>query len=186
MYAILRTGNKQYKVKAGDVIRVEKLPKDLGTEFDLTDVLFVGGEQNFLGEPVLEKARVTVVVTNQSRDAKVIVFKKRRRQGYRRLRGHRQSYTELFVKAIVSPDGKRAQADQEPKIFSPERREARLEERQVKSKQDRVARKSGKSEDAPEAKVAKKKTAKKVAKKAGKKKVARKATKSTAKKAAKK
>ena len=87
MYAIIRTGGKQYKVEAGDIVRVEKLQKELGSEFDLTDVLMVGGEKTFVGSPTVDSAKVTVVVTSQSKAPKVIVFKKKRRQGYRRLKG---------------------------------------------------------------------------------------------------
>ena len=74
MYAIIRTGGKQYKVQAGDLVKVEKLDRDLGTEFEMSDVLAVGGEKVFLGEPVLEGAKVTVVVTQQAKAPKVIVF----------------------------------------------------------------------------------------------------------------
>ena len=94
MYAIIRTGGKQYRVKAGDVIRVEKFDGDLGSELDLTDVMFVGGDKNFIGTPVVKDAKVTVVVTNQARGPKLIVFKKKRRQGYRRTNGHRTHRTE--------------------------------------------------------------------------------------------
>ncbi|MCB0351582.1 MAG: 50S ribosomal protein L21, partial [Bdellovibrionales bacterium] len=90
MYAIIRTGGKQYTVRAGDTVRVEKLPRELGSEFLMDEVLFVGGEQVHVGEPTLKDAKVTVVVTQQAKAPKVIVFKKKRRQGYRRLQGHRQ------------------------------------------------------------------------------------------------
>ena len=67
MYAIIRTGGKQYKVQPGDTLRVEKLEKELGSEFEMTDVLAVsGGEKTFVGEPQVSNAKVTVVVTNQS------------------------------------------------------------------------------------------------------------------------
>jgi large subunit ribosomal protein L21 len=117
MYAIIRTGGKQYRVKVGDVIRVEKFDGDLGSEMDLTDVVFVGGEKNFIGTPVVANAKVTVVVTNQARGPKVVVFKKKRRQGYRRTNGHRQPFTEIFVKAISNPDGQTSLAYSEPNFF---------------------------------------------------------------------
>ena len=98
MYAIIKAGGKQYTVKPGDVLRVEKLEAELGAELDLKEVLMVGGDKTYIGENA-GKAVVTVVVTNQQRHPKVIVFKKRRRQGYRRMGGHRQPYTELFVKS---------------------------------------------------------------------------------------
>ena len=107
MYAVIRTGGKQYKVKAGDVVRVEKLEKNLGDEFDMNEVLIVSGETTQFGSPLVKDAKVTVVVTQQSKNPKIIIFKRRRRQGYRRLTGHRQPYTELFVKSIVGPTGEK-------------------------------------------------------------------------------
>src|SRR5690242_8218270 len=100
MYAIIRAGGKQYKVQAGDVLRIEKVDADLGAELDLTEVLAIGGDQMLVGEPVVKNAKVTVVVTNHRQAPRIIIFKKRRRQGYRRLTGHRQPYTEIFVKSI--------------------------------------------------------------------------------------
>lgn len=106
MFAILRSGGKQYKVKAGDVLRVEKLEKEIGDEFVITDVLFIGSDgKNYVGSPILDKASVSVVVKDQARAPKIIVLKKKRRQGYRKLQGHRQSFTQLVVKSIHSPDG---------------------------------------------------------------------------------
>jgi len=184
MYAIIKAGGKQYKVKAGDVVRVEKLEKDLGSEFDLDEVLFVGGDKSYVGEPTVSKAKVTVVVTNQAKAPKILVFKKKRRQGYRRMQGHRQLYTELFVKSITDPDGQKDEAKGKPSVFDPAKKEARL----AKAKE---AKKEAKQAGAkkPAKKVAKKKTAakKKAApkKKAAKKKtVAKKKTKVTKKKSA--
>jgi large subunit ribosomal protein L21 len=185
MYAIIRTGGKQYRVKAGDVIRVEKFDGDLGSEMDLTDVVFVGGDKNFIGTPVVANAKVTVVVTNQARGPKVVVFKKKRRQGYRRTNGHRQPFTEIFVKAISNPDGQTSKADTEPRIFNAEKKAQRL----MKTQQVREAAKQpGAKKKAPvkkaaaskkkvtKKKVTKKKTSsKKPAKKASKKKTSKKA-----------
>ncbi|MCB9027292.1 MAG: 50S ribosomal protein L21 [Bdellovibrionaceae bacterium] len=182
MYAILKTGGKQYKVQAGDVIRVEKLMKDIGVEFDFTDILCVGGEETFLGAPILENAKVTVVVTNQTKAPKVIVFKKKRRQGYRRLKGHRQLYTELFVKAITAPNGQTVKADGEPHVFDPAKKELRLKRlAEEKAAAPKVAKKVAKKA-APKKKTAKKTAAKK--KTATKKKTAKKTA--TKKKTAKK
>ncbi len=180
MYAIIRTGGKQYRVQPGDVIRVEKLEQKLGSEFELTDILMVGGETPVLGQPVVKNAAVTVVVTKQTKDRKVIIFKKKRRQGYRRFKTHRQPFTELFVKAI-SMDGKTAKTDLSAKVVDVDQaRAARIAERSVK-----VAKTPG-GNLAKEAKAAKKakpapKSAKKPAAKASKAKKA-----SGAKKTAKK
>jgi large subunit ribosomal protein L21 len=84
MFAIIRTGGKQYKVQAGDLIRVEKLENALGSEFEVVDVLMIGGDAStVIGQPTVKNAKVGVVVTQQSRERKVLVFKKKRRQGYR-------------------------------------------------------------------------------------------------------
>ncbi len=132
MYAVIRTGGKQYRVQAGDSIRVEKLDRELGAEFDLTDILMVGGDTTVIGQPVVKNAAVTVVVTKQTRDSKVLVFKKKRRQGYRRLKGHRQYFTELFIKAI-SLDGKETKSDSDAKVIDVERvRKAKIAARSVK------------------------------------------------------
>ena len=160
MYAIIRAGGKQYTVRAGDTVRVEKLTQDLGSEFDVKEVLLVNGEQLHVGEPTLSGAKVTVVVTRQDRGPKIIVFKKKRRQGYRRTNGHRQNFTELFVKAITSPSGEVSKAEANPVVIDP----AKTAERK--------AMHEAKLADMPKAerkeKVAKKKAApKKAAKKAG-------------------
>lgn len=192
MYAIIRTGGKQYKVKAGDTLKVEKLAKELGAEFDIEDILFVGGEKSFVGEPTVKDAKVTVIVTQQAKAPKVIIFKKKRRQGYRRLKGHRQLYTELFIKAITSPEGNVSEADKSANVIDPEKQKAKKDVAKKVAKEKRVA--EGKASAPVKKKAAKKKTAKKkVAKKAAKKKTAKKAAKKktatkkkTAKKAAKK
>ncbi len=115
MYAIIQTGGKQYRVRPGDVIRVEKLDHKLGSEFELSDVLLIGGEKQTIGTPTVKNAKVTLVVTKQTKDRKVIIFKKKRRQGYRRFKTHRQPYTELFVKSIVM-DGQSAKAEGQPNV----------------------------------------------------------------------
>ena len=113
MYAIICSGGKQYKVKVGDVVRVEKLDKDLDSEFDVTEVLFVGGKEALMGQPHVDGAKVRVCVTGHSRATKIHVFKKNRRQGYRRTQGHRQDYTELLIKEISSPNGEVSRMDSE-------------------------------------------------------------------------
>ena len=111
MYAVIRTGGKQYKVKAGDLIQVELLEKSAGDEFEMDEVLMVGGKTTHVGEPTVSNAKVSVVVTKQDKHKKIVVFKKKRRQGYRKMQGHRQPFTELFVKSITSPDGETDQAE---------------------------------------------------------------------------
>ncbi len=134
MYAVIRTGGKQYKVKAGDVLRVEKLEKNLGDEFDLSDVLFVSGQSSHFGNPLVKDAKVTAVVTNQSKHPKIIIFKRRRRQGYRRLTGHRQPFTELFIKAIVARNGEKVVTDKSALVRDPARKAARVAKAQEDAK----------------------------------------------------
>ena len=101
MYAILRTGGKQYQVEAGDSLRVEKLPGEVGDTIELDDVLMVAdGDTVTIGQPVVEGARVKAKIAEHGRAKKVIVFKKRRRQGYRVKRGHRQQFTTLVIEEI--------------------------------------------------------------------------------------
>lgn len=181
MYAIIKAGGKQYTVKPGDVLRVEKMDAELGAELEMKDVLLVGGDKTFVGDNV-SKALVTVVVTNQNRGPKLIIFKKKRRQGYRRTGGHRQPYTELFVKSITSPEGQTEKADAKPVVFDPEKKA----ERMAKSEEVRLAWKEKNRQSGEEAPAKKAAPAKKVAKKAAGKKAGGAKKKSAKKTAAKK
>lgn len=192
MYAIIKAGGKQYTVKPGDVLRVEKLEAELGAELNLKEVLMVGGDKTFVGGDI-GKAVVTVVVTNQERGPKLVIFKKKRRQGYRRTGGHRQPYTELFVKSITSPEGQVAKADGKANVFDPEKKAAKLaktaEVREQWFEKNRKAAASGEvvTKKAPAKKAAAKKASGKKASGAKKKATGKKPTaKKTAKKASKK
>jgi large subunit ribosomal protein L21 len=101
MYAVVRTGGKQYKVAEGDFFKVEKLSGDVGGEVVFDEVLLVsqGGEVR-VGRPLLAGACVKGTIVEQGRDKKIIVFKMKRRKGYRRKQGHRQDYTGVRVDAI--------------------------------------------------------------------------------------
>ena len=102
VYAILQSGSKQYRVKPGDVIDVEKLPAEEGSSVELGDVLAVSrdGEVSF-GSPLLADASVLADVKDQGKDRKIIVFKYKRKVRYRRKKGHRQPYTRLAIRAIL-------------------------------------------------------------------------------------
>ena len=101
MYAIVRTGGKQYQVANGDQVRVEKLEGNVGDSVDLNDVLMVvDGEEVKIGQPVLDNAKVTAIIAEQGKRKKIIVFKKKRRKGYRLKKGHRQSFTALKIEQI--------------------------------------------------------------------------------------
>ena len=187
MYAIIKTGGKQYRVKAGDTVKVEKLNFNLGEEIEVQDVLLVGSDsKTFVGEPNVDKAVVKAVVIQQAKLPKVVVFKRKRRQGYRRMQGHRQLFTELFVTSITSPEGETSSTEEKAQVIDPAKKAERLAAQKEKAAADKKAGKK------PAKKAAKKKTAKKAAKKSAKKATAKKkaakkvAKKKTAKKAAKK
>ena len=102
MFAVLNTGGKQYKVSQGDLIKVEKLENDVGDKVTLSQVLMVGqGEDVEVGSPYVSNCEVTGEVVEQGKGAKVIVFKKKRRKGYRRKNGHRQRFTQLKITEII-------------------------------------------------------------------------------------
>lgn len=196
MYAIIRTGGKQYKVQAGDVLQVEKLDQKLGAEFSITDVLMVGGDTPVLGQPLVKGASVAVVVTKQAKSRKVLIFKKKRRQGYRRLKAHRQEFTELFVKSVTGADGKVTKAETTPNVVDVAakrveriltKQAARTERIESQIGQGRANKAKAMSEAVVAKKTAKKAAAKKTAKKATKKPTAKKtAKKKVVKKASKK
>ena len=101
MYAIIRTGGKQYQVAAGDRVRVEKLNGAVGDTVELDDVLMTAdGESVKVGQPVIEGAKVTAKIMEQGKSKKVIIFKKKRRKGYSLKKGHRQMYTALEIQEI--------------------------------------------------------------------------------------
>ena len=102
MYAVIKTGGKQYRVAPGDRIRVEKLPGDVGADLTFGEVLMVGGEKVAVGAPLVSGASVSAKITAQDKAKKIIVFKYKRRKGYRRKYGHRQPFTELEITGIES------------------------------------------------------------------------------------
>ena len=106
MYAVIQTGGKQYRVANGDVITVEKLQGDAGSMLSIAPVLMVNdGKATQIGAPVIEGASVTAEVVEQTRGDKIVVFKKKRRQGYRRTMGHRQELTVLRVLDVTGKPG---------------------------------------------------------------------------------
>ena len=104
MFAVIRTGGKQYKVAKDDVIEVEQLAGEPGSSLTLNEVLMVGGEgtETRTGAPLLGGASVTAEVVGDARGPKIIVFKKKRRQNYRRKNGHRQHETVLRITGITA------------------------------------------------------------------------------------
>lgn len=102
MYAVIKTGGKQYRVSAGTKIKVELLPADVGAEVTLDEVLMIGSDGDVkLGKPLLSGAAVKAKVLSHGRGDKVRIFKMRRRKHYRKTQGHRQNFTELEIVGIA-------------------------------------------------------------------------------------
>jgi len=101
MYAVIRTGGKQYRVAAGEKLKVEQIPADVGTEITLDQVLMIGdGESVKIGAPLVTGAQVKATVLAQGRHPKVKIFKMRRRKHYQKHQGHRQHFTEIRIDGI--------------------------------------------------------------------------------------
>lgn len=100
MYAVIKTGGKQYRVSEGDRLRIEKLPGDVGSELTFDEVLMLGGDKVAIGKPLVAGATVKAKIMAQDRAKKIIVFKYRRRKNYRRKAGHRQPFTEIQITGV--------------------------------------------------------------------------------------
>lgn len=100
MYAVIKTGGKQYKVSEGDLLKVEKVEGAVGETVEIDQVLMVGGAEVKLGTPLVPGAKVKAQIVAQEKDRKILVFKSKRRKGYRKKYGHRQPITRLKVAAI--------------------------------------------------------------------------------------
>ena len=101
MYAVIKTGGKQYRVAVGEKIKIEQIPADIGSEYVLDQVLMVvDGESVSVGAPMLSSASVKATVIGHGRGEKVRIFKMRRRKHYRKSQGHRQNYTEIRIDGI--------------------------------------------------------------------------------------
>ena len=119
MYAVIKTGGKQYRVAAGDKIKVETLPADVGAQITLSDVLMVAAnDQIKIGTPMLSGATVSATVVSTGRGDKVRIFKMRRRKHYQKHQGHRQNFSELFITAISDGSGNIVSAQTAPVIIT--------------------------------------------------------------------
>ena len=103
MYAVVATGGKQYRVEKGQVLRIEKIPGDVGSEVTFDNVLmFSDGEKVDIGQPTLDNVKVSGHIVEQGKARKILVFKYKRRKRYRRKQGHRQQFTAIQIDAIES------------------------------------------------------------------------------------
>ena len=147
MFAIIKTGGKQYSVESGKVLKIEKIIGKKGETFTFDQVLLIGDSQKqTLGTPIIKGASVKATIIDQIRDKKIIVFKKRRRQNYRSTQGHRQYLTVLKIESI-NHEGK--------KITAPKNEKISKEQKVVKKDKTKVIKKT----------VSKKKIVKKTVKK---------------------
>lgn len=99
-FAIIRTGGKQFRVEKGAKVRVPSLKDEVGASVDLEVIAAVDGENTKFGAPAVDGAKVSATVVDHGRDAKIVVFKKKRRKHYKRTKGHRQGYTTLKIESI--------------------------------------------------------------------------------------
>mgnify|MGYP002051328699 CR=1 FL=1 len=107
-YAVIQTGGKQYKVKSGEIIKIEKLPDSkLDTKIEFKEILAYGDDKTIeIGTPTVQGAKVEANLIKNSKNRTILVFKKRRRQNSRRKNGHRQQYSMIRISKIFSKDGK--------------------------------------------------------------------------------
>jgi large subunit ribosomal protein L21 len=176
MFAVIKTGGKQYRVAADDTLRVDKVKGDPGEIVQFGEVLLLGGDNVVLGAPTVAGASVAAEVVEQGRDRKVIAFKKRRRKNSRRRRGHRQEFTLIRITEILT-DGKapsltaRPKAKPKPKPAPEETAAAEADKKPAKPKTAKTAAKgktAAKPKSAAKKPAGKKPPAKKAAKPKGK------------------
>jgi large subunit ribosomal protein L21 len=121
MYAVVNTGGKQYKVQQGEVLRIEKIPGDVGSPVTFDRVLmFSDGENVSVGQPVLDNVAVEGHIVEQGKAKKIIVFKYKKRKRYRRKQGHRQDYTAVLIDSIKEAGAKAKEAPASEKEPEPE------------------------------------------------------------------
>jgi large subunit ribosomal protein L21 len=102
MYAVIRSGGKQYRVAPGETVRLEKLTGEVGAKVELGDVLLVENDGNIqVGNPLIANAKIEATVVEHDREKKILVFKKKRKKQYRRTQGHRQDYTAVRIDNII-------------------------------------------------------------------------------------
>jgi large subunit ribosomal protein L21 len=131
MFAVIKTGGKQFRVQEGDILEVEKLPKKEGQKVTFDEVLLIeDGDKVMVGTPLVDKARVKAEVIENFKDEKIIIFKKKRRKQYRRTRGHRQELTRVKIEAII------AEAKASPKKPKVRKKEEKKTPKKPKAKKE--------------------------------------------------
>ena len=168
MFAVIKTGGKQYRVSAGDQFTVEKLAGEAGAAVELDEVLLVGDEKGqTVGSPLVDGAHVAATVLEQTRGEKIIVFKKKRRQNYRRKAGHKQDLTALRITDIVTGGKKKAAAKTEAPKAEEKKAAPKAEEKKAapKAPAKKAEPKAAEKKAAPKKTEAKKAEAKPAAKK---------------------
>ncbi len=174
MFAVIKTGGKQYRVAEDQLIQIEKIKGEPGEIVQLSEVLMLGGEPPQLGAPLVAGASVAAEVVEQGRGAKVIAFKKRRRKNSRRKRGHRQEFTLLRITEILT-DGNAPTKTARPKVAAKPKPETTAEpgaenEAKPESANPKSANPKSAKSKAPKAKAGKKPTKPKAGGGKGKKK----------------
>ena len=158
MLAVIKTGGKQYAVKAGQILKVEKLDGKKGDSVSFDNVLAVTDSSNHtIGNPLIKGASVEAKILDQIRDKKIIVFKKRRRKNSQSTQGHRQYLTVLQIESIMSSGKKSIAPKKEIKVKKVDTKSKTLEKEESKKIEKKIEKKS-----APKKKVAKKTTTKKI------------------------
>ena len=164
MLAVIKTGGKQYAVKAGQILKVEKLDGKKGDSVSFDNVLAVTDSSNHtIGNPLIKGASVEAKILDQIRDKKIIVFKKRRRKNSKSTQGHRQYLTVLQIESIMSSGKKSIALKKEIKVKKVDTKSKTLEKKESKKIEKKIEKKA-----APKKKVAKKTTTKKIIKKKSK------------------
>ena len=164
MLAVIKTGGKQYAVKAGQILKVEKLDGKKGDSVSFDNVLAVTDSSNHtIGDPLIKGASVEAKILDQIRDKKIIVFKKRRRKDSQSTQGHRQYLTVLQIESIISNGKKSIALKKEIKVKKVDTQSKTLEKEESKKIEKKIEKKA-----APKKKVAKKTTTKKIIKKKSK------------------
>ena len=164
MLAVIKTGGKQYAVKAGQILKVEKLDGKKGDSISFNNVLAVTDSSNHtIGDPLIKGASVEAKILDQIRDKKIIVFKKRRRKNSQSTQGHRQYLTVLQIESIMSSGKKSIAPKKEIKVKKVDTKAKALKKEESKKIEKKIEKKA-----APKKKVAKKTTTKKIIKKKSK------------------